>query len=343
MRLLIVTQKVDKKDPILGFFHRWIEEFAKNFEKVTVICLEMGEYNLPTNVKVLSLGKEERRSKAEYISRFYKYIWQERKNYDAVFVHMNQEYVLLGGILWRIWGNKIMLWRNHPEGSLVTRVAIKLANQVFCTSESSFTARFKKTVLMPAGISTEIFRRNENIRREPNSILVFGRISPVKKLEVFVDACQLLKQQGVNFKASVVGDPLPGHKYYYEKLKKSASAAGLEKIVDFKPGVPNTEAPDLYNHYEIYVNLTPAGSFDKTILEAMASETVPVVSNHSLLPLVGDDFVFIENDASSLASRLKVIFLLSAEEKRNVGREARKKVKKYHELSILSEKIFDYS
>ena len=103
MRLLIITQKVNKNDPILGFFHRWIEEFAKRFEKLTVICLEKGEYSLPENVRVLSLGKEEGRSKAEYLSRFYRYIWEERNNYDAVFVHMNQEYVLLGWKFWKLW------------------------------------------------------------------------------------------------------------------------------------------------------------------------------------------------------------------------------------------------
>src|SRR3989344_7009072 len=75
MQLLIITQTVDKNDPILGFFHRWIEEFAKNFEKVTVICLEMCEHHLPKNVKVLSLGKEAGRSKFQYLFRFYKYIW----------------------------------------------------------------------------------------------------------------------------------------------------------------------------------------------------------------------------------------------------------------------------
>src|SRR3989344_3044591 len=100
MRLLIVTQKVDIKDPILGFFHRWIEEFAKNFEKVIVVCLEKGEFYLPENVKILSLEKEESKSKVRYIVHFYKYIWEERKNYDTVFVHMNQEYVLLGGLFW---------------------------------------------------------------------------------------------------------------------------------------------------------------------------------------------------------------------------------------------------
>ena len=55
MRLLILTQKVDQNDDILGFFHGWIREFSKNFETITVISLGVGEYNLPANVRVLSL------------------------------------------------------------------------------------------------------------------------------------------------------------------------------------------------------------------------------------------------------------------------------------------------
>src|SRR3989344_8687589 len=58
MRLLIVTQKIDRDDDLLGFFHQWICEFARHCESVTVICLEKGEYALPANVRVLSLGKE---------------------------------------------------------------------------------------------------------------------------------------------------------------------------------------------------------------------------------------------------------------------------------------------
>ncbi len=52
MKLLILTQKVDINDDVLGFFHRWILEFAKHYEYITVIALEIGEYNLPENVKV---------------------------------------------------------------------------------------------------------------------------------------------------------------------------------------------------------------------------------------------------------------------------------------------------
>ena len=38
MRLLIFTQRVDREDENLGSFHRWIEEFAKHFDSVSVIA-----------------------------------------------------------------------------------------------------------------------------------------------------------------------------------------------------------------------------------------------------------------------------------------------------------------
>ena len=77
MKLLIITQKVDDHDDVLGFFVRWIEEFAKYVEKVTVVCLQKGTYYLPDNVTVLSLGKEYPANICEiktfrYIERFYR-------------------------------------------------------------------------------------------------------------------------------------------------------------------------------------------------------------------------------------------------------------------------------
>ena len=37
IKLLIITQKVDRNDDVLGFFHGWITEFAKHVEEVTVL------------------------------------------------------------------------------------------------------------------------------------------------------------------------------------------------------------------------------------------------------------------------------------------------------------------
>ena len=39
-------------------FSRLALEFAKHCEQVIVICLSKGEYDLPKNVKILSLGKK---------------------------------------------------------------------------------------------------------------------------------------------------------------------------------------------------------------------------------------------------------------------------------------------
>ena len=109
MKLLICNEATDLNYPSLGFFFGWIAEFAKHCEQVTVISLGVGEYDLPGNVKVLSLGKEEGRNRGKYVYRFYKYIFSERHNYDAVFVHMNPIYVLLGGVFWKILNKKIAM------------------------------------------------------------------------------------------------------------------------------------------------------------------------------------------------------------------------------------------
>ena len=97
MKLLIVAQSVDENNPALGFFVNWVREFAKCFEEIIVVCLEKGEHDLPPNVKVLSLGKEFGASKLKKLFTFYFLLFTLREQYDSVFVHMIQEFVLLGG------------------------------------------------------------------------------------------------------------------------------------------------------------------------------------------------------------------------------------------------------
>ncbi len=267
MRLLIITQKIDKSDPILGFFHRWLEEFAKNFEKITVICLEKGEFNLPS-IKVLSLDKE----KLKALWNFYKYIWQERRNYDAVFVHMNQEYVLLAGDLWRLWGKKVYLWRNHAKGNLLTRLAVLLSHKVFYTSPQSFTAKFKKSVQMPVGIDTDFFKPGPSVQRIQNSVLFLGRISPVKKVLEFIDWVE-----GTEYQTTIAGPILDKDKEY-GKIVQSRTLHSRGKI-KYVGSVNQEQALKLYQSHEIYVNKTPAGSFDKTIFEAAACGMKLIVDN----------------------------------------------------------------
>ncbi|MDB5204364.1 MAG: hypothetical protein JWP09_392 [Candidatus Taylorbacteria bacterium] len=337
MKLLIITQSIDKKNTVLGFFHSWVEEFAKRFEKITVICLEKGEYDLPQNVKVLSLGKEMGESKMRYVLNFYNYIWNERKNYDTVFVHMNQEYVLLGSLLWKLLGKKVTMWRNHHSGNFLTDVACLLCDKIFCTSKFSYTAKFKQTVLMPVGIDTDYFKFDDNAKRTPRSILFLGRIAPIKKPDVLIEALRLLKTKGVPFKASLYGDALSKDMDYYNSLKKRVGDYGLNEFVSFHKGIPNTETALVYSKHDVFVNLSSSGMFDKTIFEAMACGCVVLCTNKNLRDILPKSQI-VDLNPERIAESILTVYNFSPDNRSETGRIQEGLVRK-NSLRELAQKL----
>ena len=290
MRLLILTQKVDIDDDVLGFFHQWIVEFARHCESVLVICLEQGEYKLPDNVRVMSLGKEkyscDSNSLYSYLIRrfvlgfnFYKLIWQERGSYDKVFVHMNKEYVVLGGPLWRLWGKQTVLWYNHVYGNIWARLAGGLATKVLFTSSYSFFSRINKSEIMPAGIDTDYIKMELGVEKEANSILCLGRLAPIKNIEVLLDAVEILKNKRVQFRLNIVGVAIERDSEYEVMLKAKVKNSGLSDQVKFYGSVPYRDVSDIFMKNQVYVNLTNSGSLDKTTLEGMSAEEIALVSN----------------------------------------------------------------
>ncbi len=362
MRLLIITQAVDLEDPIMGFFHNWISEFSKRCEMVNVICLKKGEYNLPLNVKVLSLGKvassatsrggwKKIKSKSLYIFRFYKYIWQERGNYDAVFVHMNQEYVLLGGLFWKMAGKRVFIWRNHSMGSLLTKAAVFLSDKVFCTSPYSFTAKFKKTIIMPVGIDTNVFTESRIMNpAQPNysgryelrkrKILFLSRMSPIKRPDLLVEALKIVKEKNIDFICHFYGDALPKHKEYFDGIKNKVDKYGLNENIKFFKEVPNYKTPEIYNEHEIFVNLTPSGSFDKTILEASACGCIPIIVNKSLENNLEFLDLILTDDSEKIADTIGFWLNASSEEIDKKSSALKMFVENNHSLEYLSDRLF---
>lgn len=328
MKLLIITQSVDMNDPVLGFFHNWLKKFSAKFDHITVVCLFTGEHNLPSNIKVLSLGKEDGSSKIKYTLRLFKYIWNERANYEKVFVHMNQEYVLLGKPLWYLLGKEIFFWRNHRQGNWLTRLAVYFSTKVFCTSPDSYTARFKKAILMPVGVDTDFFHPPHNNKREGGSVFMLGRISPVKRVDLFIEALIRLKNLGLDFKAYIIGSPdNEKDQVYAQKLHQMAIPILNSGHLIFLPAVNQEEARDFFQSKDVYVNLTPAGSMDKTIFEAMACEAVTVVDN-------SDNICRFENKLEQALNTVE-------ETKANLRKSNREKVVAEHSLKLLVDKLFN--
>lgn len=346
-KILIVTQSIDKKNLALGFFHNWVKEFSNKFENIVVVCLEKGDYDLPSNVKVISLGKENANfqfsifNKVKYIWNFYKIIWQERKNYTSVFVHMNQEYVILAGLWWKMAGKKIGFWYNHTYGSIFTKFAMFLSDIVFHTSPFAFTANTEKSIKMPAGIDTEKFKKNIHILPVKNSILYIGRIAPVKDLMTLIEAALILEKKGLDFNLNIYGESLEKDHDYKQKVLNLAKSLIEKGKVKFCGSVVNSETPDLYSSREVFVNLTPRGNFDKTVLESMACESMPTVSSEAFSDII-PKYIFAEKDAGDLAEKIEFVFSMSPEAKAEGGKKLREIVLERHDLRKLSEEIYKF-
>jgi len=334
MNLLIITQKVDQKDQLLGFFIGWIKEFASKFKSVTVLCLEKDDYNLPDNVRIISLGKDKNKSKLRQLFNFYRAI--TTLEYDVVFVHMNPIWMVLGGLYWRLSGKKACLWYTSKGVTFKLKIAEMLASGVFTASSESFRLHSKKVVVTGHGIDTELFKSDptKKINDDKLRILSVGRIASVKNYGVLIDATKILKDAGVKFLVTIVGEPpLVKDIQYQSEIKNKISHLGLEDSFIFVGKVLNLNLPSYYQSNDIFIHMSKTGSLDKAILEAMACGMRVLSSNDAAREFLPAKLLFNENDARELADKIERM------SKENADGQLRQYVTKMHNLDTLIRKI----
>ncbi len=349
MKLLIFTQKVDKTAANAGYFHDWLLEFSKNCESVIVIALEVGEYDLPENVKVLSLGKlsgeSSFSSRLKYVSNFYSYMWSERKNYTDVFVHMNQIYVVLGGLLWQLMNKKIGLWYVHRQVSFSLRFATFFADIIFTASKQSFRLPSSKVRVVGHGINPAAFEV-ERAAHDVFKVITVGRITRIKNLETFIEAASLLKKEGLPFKYEIIGPKVNGEDVIYmHELEDKRAELGLLADVAFIGSVANNEIGRVFAKSDLNINLAPSGGIDKVVLEGALAGAIPLVANTAFEDFLGEyqqGLLFEYGNAEDLAAKIKALYLKTADERKKIADDLKNKVKTEWSLEKLIKKILTY-
>jgi glycosyltransferase involved in cell wall biosynthesis len=335
MRLLIVTQSIDLDDPILGFFHRWVEELADRVVSVEVICLKLGRHALPANVRVHSLGKEKGgRSKIACAFSFLWLVWSLRNKYDRVFVHMNPEYVILAGLKWRFLKKKVTFWYNHPAAGRRFSLAAKLAHQILYTSPYAATAKVAGAVQMPVGIDTDLFRPSGDAKMR-SAFYMQGRITPSKKVAMALEALQLVRKSATA-NLTLVG---PEDPIYGNELRKKFAELIKSNIVTFAGEKQNDKTPALYSIHGASINLAAAGHFDKSAFESMACETPVIVSSKAFEGIVPGEWIVPENDPEALADAMQRMVQLGDDEYRTLGAHERAQVVARHSLATLIDRL----
>jgi glycosyltransferase involved in cell wall biosynthesis len=313
MKLLVLTQAVDLDDPVLGFFHRWLEEFARRCESVHVICLREGRHALPPNVVVHSLGKESGRSRLRYVLNFYRYIWSLRREYDSVFVHMNPEYVLLGGIFWRMLRKRIGLWYVHRSRTLTMRFAVALSHITFTSSTSSMSVQSSKIQIVGHGIDVASFQKTvlRTIRTNTPRAVMVARISPIKRHEVAIEAIQKLRQKGIPITLDIIGEPMMrSDRRYAQQLREHVDRLGLADAIRFRGAIEHSNMPETIGRFDLAINASPTGGIDKAALESIAAGVPTFIANlgfREYLRDLADIFLFPTGTGAELAEKIEAL------------------------------------
>ena len=273
MKLLICTQKLDQSDPVLGFFVRWVEEFKKHCEVEVVTLKDLGGGGrLMRALRLLRLAGQ--------------------LEYDAVFVHMNPEYLVAAGWLWRLRGKRTALWYTHKSVDLKLRVAVLFADVIFTASRESFRLPNNKVRVMGHGIDTDFFKPDPSIVRGDWWVSV-GRLNKSKRHDLAIRAAAQADKE-----LHIAGEGP-------ERASLEALARELGARVVFLGPLTQMQLRDVYRRAALLVHRSETGSLDKVVLEAAACGLPVDTTDPALarLPL-SVEYVRAHHSLASLALRI---------------------------------------
>lgn len=326
MKLLIVTQKVDRADPILGFFHRWVEEFARHCERVTVIAQTTGEYSLPGNVTVISLGKEQKKPRPFQVKKFKCLIWKHRREYDTVLVHMTPIWVALGMGTWMILRKKIFLWYEAQGGGIALPVSLLFVRKAFSATAHGMPCNTKKSRVVGHGIDLEEFSFSDAAREK--LIVSVGRTARSKRFDVVLRAFAELPEE---YKLFMAGGPITSDdRQVLSELEALIKELDLTDRVTIR-FLKHEEVVTLLRRATLFLHASDT-ALDKVVLEAMASGC-PVVSTAEATKDVLPARCHATDE--TFADRARNILSLPAGELASLRQDMRNRVERDHGLDRL--------
>jgi len=335
MRLLVFNQATDTADPILGFATHWLRALARRVERVDVLTMRAGELSLPGNVRVFSVGKERGYGEPRRAVEFYRRL-ATLAGVDACFSHMIPVFSVLAAPVLRLRGIPLVTWHAHRHVSPILRLAHHLSDRIATSAPSSYGYRHDKLAVLGQGIDTALFSPG-GAPEQPPLVLAVGRLSPIKRLEMLVEAVRRLRTRGVELRCVCVGEAPAHHEDYARRLR--ASAAG---DVEFAGAVPYERLPAWYRRASVHVNLSPIGALDKSALEAMACGRPSIVANAGFGPTLGphaDALLVAAADGRAVADRIEDLLATPAAERVRLGAALRERIVRDHDLDRLAGRL----
>jgi glycosyltransferase involved in cell wall biosynthesis len=347
MQLLLFNLATDLDDPVLGFTTGWIRALAKQVEFVHVMTMRAGRLELPSNVQVYSVGKEKGHSEPRRVVEFYRILARilRQHNIDVCFSHMMPLFTVLGGPVLKAKRIPIVTWYAHPKLTWMLRAAHHLSTRMVASVANAYPYRPDKFMAIGQGIDTKLFSPEPGFGREEiPMILCVGRLSPVKDHPTLINAIWHLKQAEIQkFHVVVLGGPATARdSFYVVELCQQVKRLGLEPNIHFESAVQIGKLPAWYRRAAVVVNMTPTGSGDKVVWEAMACGNLCLVANEGFKETLGryaEPFTYTYGNSEQLAERLKWVLSLPETERSEIAAYLIKQVNSMHGLGRLAQTL----
>jgi glycosyltransferase involved in cell wall biosynthesis len=346
MRLLLLTQVLDRGDAVLGFVHRWVAGLARGCERLRVIALEVGDTtDLPAHVDAREVGRSGR---VVRWLRYQGYLREAlgRDGFDTVLAHMVPRYTLLAAPQARATGARQYLWYTHGGVDERLRRAEREVRAIFTASPESLRLDTPKRVVTGHGIDLQHFDDHGERPEAPPRLLAVGRLTPAKDPLCLVAALERLRERGRSVHLDLVGGELAaGDLAYGREVRETIARAGLEEHVHLHGAVPYREVPALYRSSTLLVSASRTGSVDKVVLEAMACRRPVVTCNEAFPRLFADldadaeRLSFPPGDAEALAARVEFLLDRPEGERAALGGRLRALVERDHEVDALMARL----
>lgn len=342
----MLTRRVDKDDWLAGFTHGWVERIAQHpqVNELNVICLELGAYDLPENVTVQSMGKEQGHSRVKELQTLWRHVRHIIKDTDVVFGHMIPRYVLAASPYILLNRVPVVQWYTHRKVTTELRLVHQLASQMVTASAESFNLPSDKLTILGHGIDMRKFAPSSTLPTD-RRVLAVGRLSPIKHYETLIEAVALLVKQPefADVQVEIAGGTTPQQgEAYAQSLFDLVKARGVEKHLKFVGPVPHEELPALLHTATLGVNLCPTGGVDKAVIESMAAGVPAVVRNATFVDLLDDQQELLwcpDLDVECVAEKLAAVLRLQPEERRALGLALRERAMLQYDLDGLVERL----
>jgi len=281
MNLVLFNFESNQNSQALAFALDWINEIAKNVDKLYVVSLRCGKYKVNNNVEVYCVDQDKKSRLQTIISvwKILRKIHKNDKNIKGYFVHMAHYFVPIIYIFAKYFNQKILLWYAHKSVPISLKIAGILADKIFSISSQSMKLQTNKFEAVGHGVdTTNRFVFKESFRDKIKNIVTVGRISKVKNVDMIADAFVSLNRDDLYL--YVVGDVLSKDDFQYlESIKKSIPLY-LKNNIFFTGSIQFNKILGVYNDMDLAINLGD-GALDKAIIEPMAMGIPVITSNDS--------------------------------------------------------------